>query len=163
MKKLLLTGIMMLCAAWGYAQETSGVIGTQAMPAHEVFRLNDPFGYGMAVTAMLVVMTALFVLYLIFRALGKIQVGITGKKKKAVVEAADGEDKAAVKNVISGEIIAAIGLALRMYENDLHDNESTVLTLNRVAKAYSPWNSKLYGMTQSPNRIGKPFPLRRNQ
>lgn len=147
MNKLLLTGIMTLCAASAYSQTAS-----DTMPTHEIFRLNDPYGYGMTFTAMLVVLTALFVLYIIFRTLGKIQVGITGKKKKAVAEATAGEEKTAGKTVISGEVIAAIGLALQMYENDLHDNESTVLTLNRVAKAYSPWSSKLYGMTRPPER-----------
>ena len=53
---------------------------------------------------------------------------------------------------ISDEIVAAIGMALHLHGADQHDMESKVLTFNRVAKVYSPWNSKIYGMQ---NQIAK--------
>jgi len=56
---------------------------------------------------------------------------------------------------IPAEIVAAIGLALRRYEADLYDMESTVLTINRVARAYSPWSSKIYGILNQPVKISK--------
>lgn len=56
---------------------------------------------------------------------------------------------------IPAEIVAAIGLALRRYESDLYDMESTVLTINRVARAYSPWSSKIYGIMNQPIKISK--------
>ena len=49
-----------------------------------------------------------------------------------------------------GEIVAAIGMALRQYEGDLHDTESNILTIRRVAQTYSPWNSKIYGTENWP-------------
>jgi Na+-transporting methylmalonyl-CoA/oxaloacetate decarboxylase gamma subunit len=47
---------------------------------------------------------------------------------------------------ISGETNAVITLALHLYMNELHDIESTVMTISRVSKRYSPWNSKIYGL-----------------
>lgn len=41
---------------------------------------------------------------------------------------------------------AAIAMALHLYYNDLHDQESTKITIKKVDRRYSPWNSKLYGM-----------------
>ena len=41
---------------------------------------------------------------------------------------------------------AAIAMALYLYFNELHDEESNVITINKVSRAYSPWSSKLYNM-----------------
>ena len=35
---------------------------------------------------------------------------------------------------------------------DAHDRENTVLTINKVKRAYSPWNSKIYNMRHLPNQ-----------
>ena len=40
-------------------------------------------------------------------------------------------------------------MALHEHLN-VHDNESTILTLNKVRKAYSPWSSKIYSLRQLP-------------
>jgi Na+-transporting methylmalonyl-CoA/oxaloacetate decarboxylase gamma subunit len=47
---------------------------------------------------------------------------------------------------ISGETNAAIALALHLYMNELHDQESNVMTITKVSKRYSPWSSKIYGL-----------------
>ncbi len=47
---------------------------------------------------------------------------------------------------ISGETNAAIALALHLYMNDLHDQESKVMTIEKVSRRYSPWSSKIYGL-----------------
>ncbi len=49
-----------------------------------------------------------------------------------------------------GEVFAAIAMALHEYQDNSHDLEDTVLTINRVARAYSPWSSKIYGLRQFP-------------
>ncbi len=41
---------------------------------------------------------------------------------------------------------AAIATALYLYFNEMHDEESDVITVKRVSKTYSPWSSKLYSM-----------------
>lgn len=47
---------------------------------------------------------------------------------------------------ISGETNAVIATALYMYFNEMHDEESNVITIKQVRRRYSPWSSKLYGM-----------------
>lgn len=51
---------------------------------------------------------------------------------------------------VEGEVYAAIGLALHMYLQDIHDYEKMVLTMQRVMRPYSPWSSKIYGLRQWP-------------
>jgi len=34
----------------------------------------------------------------------------------------------------------------------VHDVEDTILTINKVKKAYSPWNSKIYSLREVPNK-----------
>jgi len=45
---------------------------------------------------------------------------------------------------ISGETNAAIAMALHMFFNEMHDEESNVITIKQVKKRYSPWSSKVY-------------------
>lgn len=48
------------------------------------------------------------------------------------------------------ETAAAIALAIHMYKNELHDQESFTITLKKVSKIYSPWSSKIYTLRQNP-------------
>lgn len=124
-----------------------------AIPNHERIRQADPYGIGLAVTSMCVVFSSLLILYILFRSLGAFMVW-SDKRHKARVEAHLKEAKGGAAPeedaVFSGEIAAAIALAIQKYEEELHDRESTVLTINRVAKVYSPWNSKIYGLRKDP-------------
>ena len=54
--------------------------------------------------------------------------------------------------MISPEEVAAIATALKIYKGALHDRESEVLTILNIKRAYSPWNSKIHGLTQLPDR-----------
>jgi hypothetical protein len=51
---------------------------------------------------------------------------------------------------VPDEVNAAIAMALFLYQNDLHDNENTVLTLQKVSRTYSPWSSKIYTLRKLP-------------
>jgi Na+-transporting methylmalonyl-CoA/oxaloacetate decarboxylase gamma subunit len=51
---------------------------------------------------------------------------------------------------VNAEIAAVISAALHLHANEVHDFESTVLTIKKVAKAYSPWSSKIYGLRKNP-------------
>ena len=129
------------------------------VPPHERFRRHDPSGVVMTVTAVAVVYTSLLSLWLIFALIGKLMVRLSNRKKEAPAAAkpaAEGKTPAVVPagsegaSGISGEELAAIAMAVYRYQRDLHDIESTVLTINKVAKAYSPWSSKIYGLRQFP-------------
>jgi hypothetical protein len=67
------------------------------------------------------------------------------------------EDISVVQNEAAGqdsdlEIVAAIGLALQQYFEEIHDYEKTIMTIKKVVKPYSPWSSKIYGLRQMPRR-----------
>jgi len=62
------------------------------------------------------------------------------KKNKATAKEISSDET----HEISGETNAAIAMALHMYFNELHDEESNVITIKQVKKRYSPWSSKVY-------------------
>lgn len=109
------------------------------------FKTNDPWGVGMTITAMSVVFLGLMLLYLSFKFVGK--AAISASQRRAAK--ASGEtvvDKST--EPVSGEIYAAIFTALYEATEDVHDIENTVLTINKVARNYSPWSSKIYGLRE---------------
>ena len=72
------------------------------------------------------------------------------RKPKA---AASASSEPALDHAISDqELAAAIATALKLYKSALHDQESEMLTINRITRAYSPWNSKIHGLTQAPEK-----------
>lgn len=64
--------------------------------------------------------------------------------------------QAAVAPVVTGQLheeeIAAIVTALALFKDEMHDRESEVLTIQSIKRAYSPWNSKIHGLTQVPDK-----------
>ncbi|MBQ3950362.1 MAG: hypothetical protein II661_07810, partial [Bacteroidales bacterium] len=46
----------------------------------------------------------------------------------------------------SGEIYAAIAAAIYLYDEEMHDEENTVITIQKVERAWTPWNAKFYNM-----------------
>lgn len=130
-------------------QVTQSVTDTAIVKVHsnsELFMKIDPYGIGMTVIGYVIVFIALLLLYIVFYNLTKI---LTGNIKRILRK--DGkiiDDKVSIE--MSGEVNAAIAAALYLYYNELHDQENTVLTINRVSRAYSPWSSKIYGLRQYP-------------
>lgn len=47
---------------------------------------------------------------------------------------------------VKADDVAAIAMALHLFFNELHDEESTRMTIRKIPKAYSPWSSKIFGM-----------------
>lgn len=56
------------------------------------------------------------------------------------------------ENNISGDVLAAISMALYDIQGEVHDVESNVLTIKRVSQDYLPWCDKASGMLQIPNK-----------
>ena len=128
---------------------SSNIIEEQ-ITAAEKFRQVDPLGVGMTAIAMAVVFTALIILYLVFRTLGK---GYTRERERNVlIKEGKIEEAAMIPDIASGEVNAAIALALHLFNSELHDFEDTVLTINKVSRNYSPWSSKIYSLRQSPQK-----------
>jgi Na+-transporting methylmalonyl-CoA/oxaloacetate decarboxylase gamma subunit len=120
---------------------------TRKVSSGEQFVQFDPNGVGMASIAMAVVFTSLALLYLIFKTTGSYFQHRARKAKKAV-HVQGVEDKA--MEDISGEVSAAIAMALHLYQSEVHDEENTVLTIKKVARTYSPWSSKIYTLRKYP-------------
>lgn len=117
------------------------------------FADKDGNGFGMTAMAMGIVFSALLVLCLCFYALSKIG-SLVSRLNKLRAHGAPAEAKVADVTQDTGEEIAAIVMALHEHL-DAHDQESTVLTINKVRRAYSPWSSKIYNLRQVPDRTAR--------
>ncbi|MEA4974226.1 MAG: OadG family protein [Paludibacter sp.] len=94
---------------------------------------------------IIVVFTALTLLVLAFNLVGKLSRKSNSlKRKKKELQT---EVIATPEKILSGNEIAAISMALHLFMNDVHDEESNVITIKRIERRYSPWNSKIYGLT----------------
>jgi Na+-transporting methylmalonyl-CoA/oxaloacetate decarboxylase gamma subunit len=90
-----------------------------------------------------VVFMVLISIYLIFRYLIPAILRVIIKKRVR----RHGTIETIVKiNEIPGDVNAAIALAIYLHLNEIHDEESGVITIKRVSRNYSPWSSKLYSM-----------------
>ncbi len=117
----------------------------------EKFQKLDSAGVMLTVMAMAIVFAALILLSICFYIFGKINANIA-KKNKAAAHAGNASaiDHTEIEND-SSEAIAAISMALYQHLN-AHDYEETVLTINKVKRAYSPWSSKIYTLRETPNK-----------
>ena len=121
----------------------------------ETFRKADPIGIVLTLTNIVAVGIALSLLYFIFKNTGKFFIRQSQKKTVKSQSTKEVPAKISTKDgeyVITNEHLAAISIALYKYAEELHDTENTIITINRVVRAYSPWSSKIYGLTQMPNR-----------
>ncbi len=104
----------------------------------EKFSEQDPAGIGMAITAMSVVFSGLLILYVLFRLLG---MAMQSKKTSETnpTETMTENQPAAKAEGKEGEVYAAIAMALHEEMNNVHDQESGILTITRRTSA---WNAK---------------------
>jgi len=109
---------------------------------------SDPWGVMMTMTSMLVVFVGLLLLYLIFRAIGNTAKRISHKR----VASTGTLSAVRSESLLTGEVLAAISAAIYELNQDVHDVESTILTISEVKRKYSPWSSKLYTLRQDPRR-----------
>lgn len=117
------------------------------------FKEKDPLGIGMSIVAMIVVFSGLVMLYLSFKVVGAISVKLAKRnamKAQGITDKKEAKEKAI--GTESGEIFAVIALALHQYQDNVHDIEDTILTINKVKRNYSPWSSKIYTLRETPKR-----------
>ena len=117
---------------------------------------NDGWGGAITIIAMCIVISALVVLSILFMIFGKVSETILTRKKKKAKKAADHPEEEDHHELAPGETIAAISLALAEYFSDPHDLEDTHLTIKRLQKSYSPWNSKIYNLRQNQDHRRNP-------
>ena len=114
-------------------------------PKIVALRESDPWGIMITITSMLVVFLGLILLYFVFKFTGRTAKNLT--KRKALKS---GKLSAYKNHEVSGEVLAAISAALYEMDQDVHDIESTILTIDYAKRKYSPWSSKFYNMRQLP-------------
>ncbi|MDR1951135.1 MAG: hypothetical protein LBP96_02765 [Bacteroidales bacterium] len=103
-------------------------------------------------TGMIFLLTLLGVglLYFLVKQYGTVAVEHHRAKRRAKnMQQEDDTDFDIPTNVLAGcEEFAAIATVVHLYLGELHDEENTIMTINKVARAYSPWSSKLYSQNQ---------------
>ena len=126
---------------------------------------EDPHGFGITLLAMGIVFTCLAVLFIFFSLFGLLMRHMETAKKvanaqpikpitKTVEKTAEIGHKTGIilqeglktKGIDKEVYIAVIGMALKQYEDDVHDVESGIITIKQ--KTSSPWNDEFHQMTQ---------------
>ncbi|MDZ7774302.1 MAG: OadG family protein [Bacteroidales bacterium] len=100
----------------------------------------DVFALIVALVGYVVVFIVLILMFTIYNNIPKI-LNIKARqrmRKRGKKECEPCED-------ISGEVNAAISTALHLYLNELHDEESDVMTIKKISKRYSPELTKFMG------------------
>ncbi len=112
----------------------------------ERIKESDPVGIGLTVVAVSVVFLALLCISLILKGYGKLILRV--QDRKANKNAPANAPESPKPSQTSGEVYAAIAAAIYMYDEELHDDENTVITIEKVERAWTPWNAKFYNMNQ---------------
>lgn len=127
----------------------------------ENVKANDSWGGAITIISMSIVVLALIVLSILFMFFGKISSKLISHKKLKAHGVSKDEADDHHTDLDSGETIAAIAAALAEHFGVNHDMEDTILTIKRMKKSYSPWNSKIYNMRELPSlhsNPARPFP-----
>ncbi len=105
----------------------------------------DSTGMGMAIVAMAVVFGALIFIFFSLKSF-TLADNISSKKKLKLEEAKRLEETTLVAKSSgteeTGEVCAAIAMALHLFASQYHDEESEIVTINKTARPYSPWSQK---------------------
>ena len=131
------------------SNETQAKISKQ-----DKLKRDDPYGIGMALISMAVVFTALIMIYIMLKIFNYMTRRST-QKSKAQASATPAAAMASAKgnkedDTVDGPTCAAIGVALHLHFNSMHDEESEVITINMPSKHYSPWAQKELTMKRNP-------------
>lgn len=122
----------------------------------EQFRQADPSGIVLTIISIAIVAIALTILFFIFKYMGEFHINMAVKKKEKAKKISNANAVTVLatnkKSAVTNDELAVIAIAIFKYSQEMHDYENTILTINRAAKIYSPWSSKIYGLTQVPNK-----------
>ena len=104
-------------------------------------------GWIVTISGFLIVVVTLVILYLIFTGVSKI-INLDWSKLFKKDKKKDKVEVKEVKNINTDndDVMVAIGLALSLSMDSVHDVESDILTIKRVERHTSPWNARIYGM-----------------
>lgn len=109
---------------------------------------SDPVGIGLTVVAVAVVFLALLFISLILKGYGKLIISTQDRKAKKAANTSNQVVSSPSASQTSGEIYAAIATAIYLFNEEMHDEEDTVITIQKVERAWTPWNAKYYNMNR---------------
>jgi len=111
--------------------------------------INWPHVWFVTLLGFALVLTLLVVLIYVLKLFGWIMhphVKVDKPQEVQPVVGTPHEEEHDNRITLTGEATAAIAMALHLYYNGIHDEEPTHVTIKKIERKYSPWNSKLYGM-----------------
>jgi len=88
---------------------------------------------------LLVILIAINILFVILPKLHEYNARRSAEKATKAVESSPSASS-------DDEVYAAISLALHLALDDAGERDGSVITIKRVSRNYSPWNSKIYGL-----------------
>lgn len=92
------------------------------------------FGITTGIVGIIIVFSALLLLSFIYRGVPKLlQIKLRGSGK--------GKETPKDEVELSGEVNAAISMAIYLFFDEIHDQESGTITIKKVSKRYSPWSA----------------------
>ncbi len=107
--------------------------------------MTIPSGGPLMLIVLLLLVLAIAV-YVVSRNVKANREAISQMKQEKETTQASASQAAAVSGIQSDEEAAAF-IALHLYLSQaIHDRESGVITIERIERRYSPWNSKIYNM-----------------
>ncbi len=107
---------------------------------HIILSSTLEFGITVSIIGYIIVLLALIFLFFVYQLIPKLlDLYVRAKLRK------DGKKEAEKSTIAhSGEVNAAISMAIFLCMNERHDIESGKITAKKLSKRYSPWNSKIY-------------------
>lgn len=115
------------------------------------FEAIDTNALIITIVGYFIVFVALVTLYSVFFYIPKLM-GLKFKKRKTST-ADDGKAPVNKEVELTGDVSAAISMALYLHFNQYHDEENTSMTIRRESRLYSPWSSKIYQVRNQFNRL----------
>lgn len=99
------------------------------------------------IVGWLIVFAALVLLVIVFNQVPRLfRIKFNRKNKTEASNIEPSNDN----KYITGDETAAIAMAIHMFFEEQHDEESNIITIKRIARRYSPWSSKIYGVMNFP-------------
>ena len=105
------------------------------------FSAITAYSITLAVVGYLTVFFALVLMYFVYRNIPRL-INLKGRQK---LRKAGKLEEAGDNLALSGEVTAAISMAMHLYLNE-HDEESHTLTIRPVQRSYTPWSSRIYNV-----------------
>jgi Na+-transporting methylmalonyl-CoA/oxaloacetate decarboxylase gamma subunit len=106
-------------------------------------------GVDIAFVGIFVVFASLIIIAILFTLLSKFMVYLQ-KRRLSISRGTETNEIDDEAVSYSGEINAAIAMALHMYFDEARDEESGILTIHKIERRYSPWSSKIYNINRNP-------------